>query len=82
MLLKTYCEVNVIHYYQLKQPFLLTHVEWFTTDSYDQYAKNWFAITTKNGYIPLISRVFGPYCKLRTEFFSIDLWPKREARGP
>ena len=24
-------------------------------------------------YIPLISRVFGPYCKLRTEFFSIDL---------
>ena len=26
--------------------------------------------------IPLISRVFGPYCKLRTEFFSIDLWPK------
>ena len=23
--------------------------------------------------IPLISRVFGPYCKLRTEFFSIDL---------
>ena len=33
-------------------------------------------------YIPLISRVFGPYCKLRTEFFSVDLWPKREARGP
>ena len=32
------------------------------------------------GYIPLISRVFGLYCKLRTEFFSIDLWPKREAR--
>ena len=31
-------------------------------------------------YIPLMSRVFGPYCKLRTEFFSIDLWPKREAR--
>ena len=30
-------------------------------------------------YIPLISRGFGPYCKLRTEFFSIDLWPKREA---
>ena len=28
-------------------------------------------------YILLISRVFGPYCKLRTEFFSIDLWPKR-----
>ena len=23
-------------------------------------------------YIPLISRVFGPYCKLRNEFFSID----------
>ena len=33
-------------------------------------------------YIRLISRVFDPYCKLRTEFFSIDLWPKREARGP
>ena len=32
--------------------------------------------------IPLISRVFGPYCKLRTEFFPIDLWPKREASGP
>ena len=61
MLLKTYCEFNVIHYYQLKQPFnfLPTHVEWlklpshdyfkwFTTDSsYDQYAKNWFAITKK-----------------------------------
>ena len=26
-------------------------------------------------YIPLISLVFGPYCKLRTEVFSIDLWP-------
>ena len=25
-------------------------------------------------YIPLISRVFGPSFKLRTEFFSIDLW--------
>ena len=24
-------------------------------------------------YIPLISRVFGLYCKLRTKFFSIDL---------
>ena len=33
-------------------------------------------------YIPLISRVFGPYRKLRTEFFSSDLWPQREARGP
>ena len=28
--------------------------------------------------VPLISRVFDPYCKLRTEFFSIDLC----ARGP
>lgn len=26
-------------------------------------------------------RPFGPYCKLRTEFFPIDLWSKREARG-
>ena len=25
--------------------------------------------------------VFGPYCKLRTEFFSIDLWPARFALG-
>ena len=40
---------------------------------------NLFAISD---YIPLISRVFGPYCKLRTEFFPSDLWPKREARGP
>ena len=31
-------------------------------------------------YIPLISRVFGPYCKLRTEFFSIDLWPARREK--
>ena len=22
------------------------------------------------------------YCKLRTEFFPVRLWPKREARGP
>ena len=28
--------------------------------------------------ISLISRVFGPYCKLRTEFFSVNLWPKSE----
>ena len=33
-------------------------------------------------YVPLISRVFGPYCKLGTEFFSIDLWPKRENEDP
>ena len=33
-------------------------------------------------YIPLTNRVRGPYCKLRTEFFPVDLWPKREARGP
>ena len=32
--------------------------------------------------IPLTNRVRGPYCKLRTEFFPVDLWPKREARGP
>ena len=30
----------------------------------------------------LINRVRGPYCKIRTEFFPVDLWPKREARGP
>ena len=39
-------------------------------------------IYTHTRYIPLTIRVFGPYCKLQTEFFSIDLWPKREARGP
>ena len=33
-------------------------------------------------YIPLTNRVRGPYRKLRTEFFLLDLWPKREARGP
>ena len=33
-------------------------------------------------FIPLISRVFSLYCKLRTEFFSIDLWPKSEAHRP
>ena len=33
-------------------------------------------------YIPLISRVRGPYGKLWTEFFSFLLWPKREARRP
>ena len=31
---------------------------------------------------PLTNRVRGPYCKLRIEFFPVDLWPKREARGP
>ena len=31
---------------------------------------------------PLTNRVRGPYCKLRPAFFPIDLWPKREARGP
>ena len=36
----------------------------------------------KSTEIPLTNRVRGPYCKLRTEFFPVDLWPKREARGP
>ena len=31
---------------------------------------------------PLTNGVRGPYCKLRTEFFPIDLWPKRKVRGP
>jgi len=31
-----------------------------------------------SSYIPLNNRIRGPYCKLRTEFFPIDLWPKRE----
>ena len=31
--------------------------------------------------IPLSNRVRGPYCKLRAQFFAVDLWPKREARG-
>ena len=30
-------------------------------------------------YITLANRVLGPYCKLRTEFFPVDLLPKREA---
>ena len=33
-------------------------------------------------FIPLTNRVRGPYCKLRTEVFPVDLWPNREARGP
>ena len=33
-------------------------------------------------YILLVNGVRGPYCKLRTRFFSPDLWPKRETRGP
>ena len=28
--------------------------------------------------IPLTNRVRGPYCKLLTEFFPVDLWPKRK----
>jgi len=32
--------------------------------------------------VPFTNRIRGPHCKLRTEFFPIDLWPKREARGP
>ena len=38
-------------------------------------------IANPKKYIPLINRVRGPYCKIRTEFFPVDLWPKREARG-
>ena len=26
--------------------------------------------------------VRGPYCKIRSEIFPVDLWPKREGRGP
>ena len=33
-------------------------------------------------YIPLINRVRGPYCKIWTKFFPVDLWPKCKARGP
>ena len=36
----------------------------------------------KKAIIPLTNRVRGLYCKLRTKFFPIDLWPKRQARGP
>ena len=36
----------------------------------------------KKKKIPLINRVRGPYGKIRTEFFPVDLWPKRAARGP
>ena len=31
---------------------------------------------------PLTNGVRGPYCKLRAEFFPIDLLPKRKVRGP
>ena len=27
-------------------------------------------------YIPLTNRIRGLYCKLRTEFFPVNLWPK------
>lgn len=33
-------------------------------------------------YIPLISQVFGSYCKLWTKVFAIDLWPKHKACSP
>ena len=33
-------------------------------------------------YIPLTNRVRGPYSKLRTEFFPVDLWPARFTLGP
>ena len=32
--------------------------------------------------IPLTDQVRGPYCKLRTEFFPVDLWAVRDAVGP
>ena len=44
-------------------------------DDYDDY---WAFLVN----IPLTNQVRGPYCKLRTEFFPVDLWPKREARRP
>ena len=35
----------------------------------------------KDYYIPLISRVFGPYCKLRTEFFPSIYGPRGSRLG-
>ena len=39
-------------------------------------------VRSQIGYIPLISRVQGPYSKLWTEFFSFLLWPKHKAHRP
>ena len=39
------------------------------------YFKSFYTCISQ--YIPLISRVRGPYAKLWTEFFSFLLWPKR-----
>ena len=47
------------------------------------WEQSWYTKTAvSNNYIPLISRVWSPYGKLWTEFFSFVLWPKGEARGP
>ena len=33
-------------------------------------------------YIPHTNRVQGPYCKIWTKFFPVDLWPARFTLGP
>ena len=30
--------------------------------------------------LPRTNRVQGPYCKLQTEFFPVDLWPARRKK--
>ena len=32
-------------------------------------------------YIPLTNRLRAPYCEVAEKFFSVDLWPNREAEG-
>ena len=39
-----------------------------------QMLKKLLIFVTPIKYIPLTNRSRGPYCKLRTEFFPIDLW--------
>ena len=43
------------------------------------YSVSLYLESNRRKYIYLTNRVRGPYFKLRTEFFPIDLWPKREA---
>ena len=49
-----------------------------STVSYSSYNNNKMLLVM---YIPLISRVFGPYCKLRTEFFPSIYGPSAKRAG-
>ena len=54
-------------------------LELFISFSWCSQVKNWL---TPKVYTSLTNRVWGPYCKLRSTFFPIDLWPKCKACGP